>query len=308
MIRFVAGAGIGLALCTKIAKSLNGSVELERSVLGQGSVFRAEVVVKCPDPAQTDSQIALQRFWNPAWPIPIIYSVSVNEGERTFLRHFMSTIGFSVFIFDSVSQLLASYSIQNSGSNESRQSVVILLYWKQVVSHFKELADSGIPTIVMVSHDYIIENRKTTLAGDHSSCDQPIFDATILENFPKVNLPLRRRHFLQCIGDIVGSRNPIGLHPQNAQNLSSLKMLIVEDNKVNQKVLVRMLSSLDLRNVMIMENGQEAVTFFENALHNYASSRDPIDVSVVLMDIQMPVRLEKCFFDLSSRLWMEVRP
>ncbi len=57
------------------------------------------------------------------------------------------------------------------------------------------------------------------------------------------------------------------------------KVLLVEDNKMNQTVASKMLEKLG-HDVMIAENGLEAVTLFKN-------ESDKIDI--ILMDIQMPV-------------------
>jgi PAS domain S-box-containing protein len=63
----------------------------------------------------------------------------------------------------------------------------------------------------------------------------------------------------------------------NLKNLSSLKILLVEDNKVNQKVALGLLKHLSLK-ADIAENGEQAVEKYKNGKFD-----------LVLMDCQMPV-------------------
>lgn len=66
-------------------------------------------------------------------------------------------------------------------------------------------------------------------------------------------------------------------HPPDSLNPGSQRILIVEDNPVNQKVMMRLLQKLGY-SVTVVGNGQEAVA---------VAQQDPYDV--VLMDINMPV-------------------
>jgi CheY-like chemotaxis protein len=81
---------------------------------------------------------------------------------------------------------------------------------------------------------------------------------------------------------------PLALSSQTVANDSSrsfvpvsyadLKVLVAEDNLINQKVLLRMLKKLGLTRVDMVDNGQKAVD--QEALEEY---------DIVLMDMQMPV-------------------
>ena len=58
-----------------------------------------------------------------------------------------------------------------------------------------------------------------------------------------------------------------------------LKILVTEDDPINQKVITRILEGLG-HAVTVKDNGQEAI--------NYLLSTDPEDVEIILMDINMP--------------------
>jgi len=76
----------------------------------------------------------------------------------------------------------------------------------------------------------------------------------------------------------------------------NVKILIAEDNKVNQKVATRMLSKLGYSDVTIVENGLLAVDAIKNVLSNEVDlgsegSREmqPVMYDIILMDMQMPL-------------------
>jgi CheY-like chemotaxis protein len=59
---------------------------------------------------------------------------------------------------------------------------------------------------------------------------------------------------------------------------ASMKVLVAEDNAINQKLLLRILNRLGINNVVVVDNGQKAVD---------KEAAEPFDV--VLMDMRMPV-------------------
>ncbi len=63
------------------------------------------------------------------------------------------------------------------------------------------------------------------------------------------------------------------------QAIFNKRVLLVEDNPINQKIAEKMLSKLHFK-VVLAENGQEAVDLIK---------KGDIDVDLVLMDIQMPI-------------------
>ena len=65
--------------------------------------------------------------------------------------------------------------------------------------------------------------------------------------------------------------------PPTEDNLSGMRILLVEDNVVNQLVAIKLLESMKAK-VVVAQNGQEALDLLP--LEN---------IDLVLMDIQMPV-------------------
>lgn len=70
---------------------------------------------------------------------------------------------------------------------------------------------------------------------------------------------------------------------------TDLSVLVVEDNPVNQKVVVKLLQTFGIKNVSVANNGEEAVK-------KVVEKDGPFDI--IIMDIQMPVVSILYFMDL----------
>lgn len=89
---------------------------------------------------------------------------------------------------------------------------------------------------------------------------------------------------------------PVGIHsatspppdPSTLKNASDIKILIVEDNLVNQKVLSRQLRSQGFY-VSIANNGVEALEFIQRTVFWRPNKNQGQALSIILMDIEMPV-------------------
>lgn len=73
----------------------------------------------------------------------------------------------------------------------------------------------------------------------------------------------------------------ISQNPKEAKRPQNARILVVEDNHINQKVLVRMLKNVGYTNVVVAADGQEGLNHLFNCADN------PFDL--VFMDCLMPV-------------------
>lgn len=92
------------------------------------------------------------------------------------------------------------------------------------------------------------------------------------------------------------SSSDAGMPPRSAEEvyqdvMRGKRILVVEDNLINQKVALKMLSSFDCR-VTVAENGLVAIKLFEESFRSrggrHATDGEPL-FHAILMDIQMPV-------------------
>ena len=68
------------------------------------------------------------------------------------------------------------------------------------------------------------------------------------------------------------------------QPSNRIRVLVAEDNKTNQEVVLRMLKLEEIYDVTVARDGQEALDLVKESMHNPAS--EPFNL--VLMDVQMP--------------------
>lgn len=87
------------------------------------------------------------------------------------------------------------------------------------------------------------------------------------------------------------NKAPIGIiAPKHSMKLHKLQILLVEDNIVNQKVYSKILEKRGCT-VYIVSNGVETLSFLRNATfwHERRGDGQGIDISIILMDIVMPL-------------------
>ncbi|HLG88406.1 MAG TPA: response regulator [Alphaproteobacteria bacterium] len=118
-------------------------------------------------------------------------------------------------------------------------------------------------------------------AGPYGRADltEGLLDATI-------DKPVRQRDLLACLARLfagppkpVTARAPAPTTAQEARPETdrALRILLAEDNNINQKFALALLSRAGYRHVDVVENGLQAVDAMQSG-----------DFDVVLMDIQMP--------------------
>ncbi len=82
--------------------------------------------------------------------------------------------------------------------------------------------------------------------------------------------------------DSIGNTNETRAGQSNdagaERDFSKLSILIAEDDNLNRKVLVSMLNKMNIKNITIAEDGQQAIDMIENN-----------NIDIVFLDIQMPV-------------------
>jgi len=164
---------------------------------------------------------------------------------------------------------------------------VLTLALREEVSENDNLLPLGKAAIYLVNEEFFEDQTYETLSSRGK---------TVLMTFgPNFKVKQAQRHY-RCLTEVLPSillRNMAkslnGISaPGSVRKLSSgdlqtssyrnLRILIAEDNIVNQKVLSRILSRLGLENFVLVENGEKAVS---------RESAEPFDV--VLMDMQVCV-------------------
>ena len=262
MTREYGGTGLGLSICQHIAQLLHGEISIE-SELGAG----AEFTLAIPLAYATGSAM---------FPDGIL-------SLRQVLANY-SLVSFAVAIPASLQQNL----------HDIEQNIVAI----ENIKELKPLSENSNSILLLDSahiqhgfseHDMEIISRSVAIVA---LC-QPISSAIskqLLAQFSNYNIPyllLELPLYRQAIVKIAQEVNKLPLitkHQEHAPvtaqpeaSLAAMRILLVEDNLVNQLVAIKLLESMQVK-VIVANNGQEALNIL---------SQEKVDL--VLMDIQMPV-------------------
>ncbi len=253
------GTGLGLTICRKLIQMMGGemTVHSERNV---GSEFKFYIVV-----TQTDANILPNILFDPAvLKGRRILVVDDNKTNLRILEHELKNVQMEPLLFDSGPAALEKLSSLGS-------------------------LDIAILDYTMPEMDGCVlaaELRKRPEFGDRPILILSSSGRLCAENANTVNRwmgkPVKERRLQEALAGLLGGDiEPV--IPSNTEEINSdlarkfpHKILLAEDNKVNQKVTLKMLSKMGY-DADLAENGQEAV---DKALSN--------SYDLILMDIQMP--------------------
>jgi len=257
MHRSQGGTGLGLSICKRLVKAMGGSISVS-SKTGEGSHFEVELPI---DFLKTKSFISSQEFGK--------FTILVYESHpcaRAILLEYFHSFGQTVIECSNADDFFRSLDSEYSrldGIVLSQKNDDGILGSLQVF--FDQKGGNKIP-LLLLSHGRSLRLKgKLVALGVNETVLKPIFPnelANWLLSIKKDPIIVEQKAELS---------SPVLYHDK------PFKILLAEDNEINQKMLCRLLKKKGWQ-VQLARDGQEAVDMF------FAKGAD-----VVLMDLQMPV-------------------
>jgi PAS domain S-box-containing protein len=259
------GTGLGLSISSRLVNRMGGHISLESEV-GKGSCFHFTLTFKRSQP---EKQVAARDEDRDKIGDGRILVVEGREADRELACWLISRWGLQA---DAAANAEEARSLITQARSKSRPYAVV------IVDQYLGAVDG---------YEVVKEIRQGEASRDTEilmTSAAPAFledaRASKYQVFRRLTKPLRRQVFRDSLCAALYHIEPEAESPRSSEAKTEnegRKILVVEDNSVNQKLAIRLLEKMG-HQVALAVNGADACQMVRNAKYD-----------LVLMDLQMPV-------------------
>jgi CheY-like chemotaxis protein len=261
------GTGLGLAIAKQVIELMGGSIAAE-SRLGEGSTF--SFILPLRQGAAPGAEADLAGLWGLR-----VLVVDDHEVNRRVLTDFIA--GWGLRNASSTSGDAALHTLRSAQADGDCYHFVVLDY--QVPGMDGTALAAAIHSDPVLRHLVVVMLSSAGQLREVRHMEGVTIDACLVK-------PVRQKQLLSTLATAWGKKVRADGRKHRVAEITArmtgrfaglgLRVLVAEDNAVNQKVAVRMLEKFGLR-TDLASNGREAVNLYEML---------PYDL--ILMDCQMP--------------------
>lgn len=261
------GTGLGLTISKRFVEMMEGSLAVE-SALGVGSRFHFSAWFDL-----SSEKRARPLLKAVAQDLHVLV-IDDSADARLILLEQLQALGLRAEALNGAEAGLTALKNADKGDPFD----VVLMDWRMPGMDGMEAARrinqemnlEHLPPVVMITAFGADDARDAGInTGVASFLDKPVSQSRLWDALVEVIHPVE------------STSKPDPVHLAGAGSLTGMRVLLVEDNEINQQIASELMQALGVQ-VSIASNGQEAVDLLQG-------SPDPVPWSVVLMDLQMPV-------------------
>ncbi|MCL6754698.1 response regulator [Nostoc sp. CCCryo 231-06] len=282
------GTGLGLAICKQLVSLMGGEIGVE-SRLGKGSKFWFEVTLRQqldPISSKSDRELLLNRR---------LLVVDDNATNRKIIHHQATRWGMQVD--QAASATTALIAIQEAAKQKNFYDIAVIDMQMPEIDGMTlgeqikaNSAIASLPLIMLTSTNQRDEIQRMLKIGFAAYLVKPVKPSRLLDTIMTIlgtqikeetEVKIQNSEFKSQELKLKNYENNSNDHSPSsrlpARDSHKLRILVAEDNLVNQKVALKQLQSLGY-SADVAGNGKEVLQLLEKIPYN-----------LILMDCQMPV-------------------